>query len=39
MEYYHYDYDKFMNHMKDLFLLQKKVVNGEDKDIKKVKNR
>ena len=38
MEYYHYDYDKFYeSYERFISLATKKVVNGEDKDIKKLK--
>ena len=38
MEYYHYDYDKFYeSYERFVSLATKKVVNGEDKDIKKLK--
>lgn len=38
MEYYHYDYDKFYeSYEKFLSLAKKRVVNGEDKDIRKLK--
>lgn len=38
MEYYHYDYDKFYgSYERFLSLAKKRVVNGEDKDIAKLK--
>ncbi|HAC71855.1 MAG TPA: UDP-N-acetylmuramate--L-alanine ligase, partial [Arcobacter skirrowii] len=38
MEYYHYDYDKFYESYETfLSLAKKRVVNGEDKDIQKLK--
>ena len=38
MEYYHYDYDKFYeSYERFISLATKRVVNGEDKDIKKLK--
>jgi len=38
MEYYHYDYDKFYGaYERFLSLAKKRVVNGEDKDIAKLK--
>ena len=38
MEYYHYDYDKFYeSYERFLSLAKKRVVNGEDKDIQKLK--
>ena len=38
MEYYHYDYDKFYeSYERFIALATKKVLNGEDKDIKKLK--
>ena len=38
MEYYHYDYDKFYeSYERFISLAKKRVLNGEDKDIKKLK--
>ncbi len=38
MEYYHYDYDKFYGaYERFISLAKKRVVNGEDKDIQKLK--
>jgi UDP-N-acetylmuramate--alanine ligase len=38
MEYYHYDYDKFYeSYERFIALAKKRVLNGEDKDIKKLK--
>lgn len=38
MEYYHYDYDKFYeSYEKFISLAKKRVLNGEDKDIQKLK--
>jgi UDP-N-acetylmuramate--alanine ligase len=38
MEYYHYDYDKFYeSYERFISLATKRVINGEDKDIKKLK--
>ncbi|WP_121627233.1 UDP-N-acetylmuramate--L-alanine ligase [Poseidonibacter antarcticus] len=38
MEYYHYDYDKFYeSYERFIGLAKKRVLNGEDKDIKKLK--